>query len=261
MSNARPDFFADADRTVLAAAGLDDFEALWNLALPAVDAPNTERGGQSLVCQLELPDGLYYLKRQTNHLTRSLSHPLGEPTFSREFRNILRFKARGVPALEAAFYGERHEKEGQRAWRAILLTHALDVREGWQCLDDWLSGWTALAEPMRQEVLTACGKLARTLHGARLVHGSFYPKHIFLCKTPEGFTARLIDLEKTRRLIFPTRDRIKDLEQFVRHAPVLLEAGIRFLLSVYLDAPPDSRKTENFLGKLRARQMKKESRG
>jgi len=259
MNCAQTDFFADADRTVLAAAGLDDFEALWNLALPAVDAPNTERGGQSLVSRLELPNGLYYLKRQTNHLTWSLSRPLGEPTFSREFRNILCYQARGVPAVEAAFYGERRKKEGQRVWRAILLTRALDAREGWQSLDAWFSDWTTLAEPVRQEVLTACGKLARTLHGAGLVHGSFYPKHIFLCKTREGFTARLIDLEKTRGLIFPTRDRIKDLEQFVRHAPVLLESEIRFLLGVYLNAP--SAKAEDFMKKLRRRQMKKESRG
>jgi len=128
------DFFAN--RAVLADAGLDNFEALWNLSLETVDEPNVDRGGWSSVCRLELPGGAYYLKRQVNHLTRSFYRPLGEPTFAREFRNITRCKERGVPVVEAAFHGERcgRNNEGANEWRAILLTHALDASEGWLSL-------------------------------------------------------------------------------------------------------------------------------
>ncbi|MDR1850027.1 MAG: lipopolysaccharide kinase InaA family protein [Zoogloeaceae bacterium] len=262
MNKTRPDFFADADRVILATSGLDNFEALWNFSPEAEDTPNGERGDQRLASRLALPGRLYYLKRQTNHLTRSLSHPLGEPAIAREFRNITRCKERGVPAVEAAFYGERREQneQGQPIWRAILLTRALDADEGWLSLENWMAGWAALPEALRQDLLIACGKLASSLHGAGLVHGSFYPRHIFLHKQLEGFAARLIALEKTRGFWFPMRNRLRDMAQFARYAPDLSEAEIRFLLGVYLDASPDSAATMRFLKRVRTRQRQKEGR-
>ena len=101
------DFIAAQDRALLEQHGLASFDALWALQLEAVDEPNTERGGWSSVYRLELGDRAYYLKRQSNHLTRSLWHPLGEPTFAREFRNIRRYAELGIPALQAAFFAER----------------------------------------------------------------------------------------------------------------------------------------------------------
>lgn len=76
------DFIAAADRALLEQHGLNSFEALWALQLEAVDEPNTERGGWSSVYRLELGERAYYLKRQSNHLTRSLRHPCGEPTIA-----------------------------------------------------------------------------------------------------------------------------------------------------------------------------------
>lgn len=73
--------------------------------------------------------------RQSNHLTRSLRHPLGEPTFARELRNIERYRQLGIPALQAAFFAQRRLAGKQCA---ILLTRALD---GWRDLDSWLQGW------------------------------------------------------------------------------------------------------------------------
>ncbi|MDM1720167.1 lipopolysaccharide kinase, partial [Acinetobacter towneri] len=84
---------------LLAKHQLDSFDKLWNLSLEAVDQPNTERGGYSTVSRLELDGQAFYLKRQRNHLTRSLCHPLGEPTFAREMRNILHYKKVGIPGL------------------------------------------------------------------------------------------------------------------------------------------------------------------
>jgi len=101
------DYMASADRALLQRHGLDDFEALWALELDAVDEPNTGRGGWSSVYRLELEGKGYYLKRQSDYLTRSLHKPFGEPTFAREFRNIVRYQKLHIPALEAVFYGER----------------------------------------------------------------------------------------------------------------------------------------------------------
>src|SRR3990167_8002126 len=101
-------FIAAQDRALLEHHGLASFEALWALKLEAVDEPNTERGGWSSVYRLELGDAAFYLKRQSNHLTRTLRHPFGEPTFAREFRNIKRYTTLGIPALQAAFFAEQN---------------------------------------------------------------------------------------------------------------------------------------------------------
>jgi len=86
------DYLASADLALLKRHGLDDFEALWALQLEAVDEPNTGRGGWSSVFRLELEGKGYYLKRQSDYLTRTLHRPFGEPTFAREFRNISRYQ-------------------------------------------------------------------------------------------------------------------------------------------------------------------------
>jgi tRNA A-37 threonylcarbamoyl transferase component Bud32 len=245
------DFIAAQDRALLEQHGLASFDALWALQLEAVDEPNTERGGWSTVYRLELGDCAYYLKRQSNHLTRSLWHPLGEPTFAREFRNIRRYAELGIPALQAAFFAERR-LPGER--RAILLTRALD---GWRDLDHWLQCWGELDEAGRGGILRACGELARRLHQAGQVHGCFYPKHIFLRAQGDAFDAQLIDLEKTRPLLLGRRDRIKDLEPLLRRARVWSEAEIRELLVAYLGDAADVDRWWSLLG---TRQRNKEAR-
>ena len=223
-------FIADADRALLERHGLADFDSLWEVELDAVDEPNTGRGGWSSVFRLELEGSGYYLKRQSNYLTRTLHHPLGEPSFSREFRNISLYQKLGIPALHAVFYGEK-KVDGER--RAVLMTRALD---GWTDLDTLLQDWPALAAKQRLAILQACGELARTLHQAGQVHGCFYPKHIFLRARADVYLAQLIDLEKTRRSLFGQRDRVKDLEPLLRRAPAWNEAEIRELLGAYLQA-------------------------
>ena len=76
------DYLASADLALLKRHGLNDFEALWALQLDAVDEPNTGRGGWSSVYRLELEGKGYYLKRQSDYLTRTLHRPFGEPTFA-----------------------------------------------------------------------------------------------------------------------------------------------------------------------------------
>ena len=244
------DFIAQADRPTLERHGLASFDALWSVQLTAVDEPNVERGGWSSVFRLELDDSAFYLKRQSNHLTRTLARPFGEPTFAREFRSIRRYAQLGVPALQASFFGQR--KVGDEK-RAILMTRALD---GWTDLDGWLKRWPELNESGRQAIIGAVGVLARTLHQAGQMHGCFYPKHIFLREQDGHWQACLIDLEKTRPLLLGWRDRIKDLEPLVRRASCIGEQGVRHLLSVYLDDP---RLVEPWLLQLQRRRKAKEA--
>lgn len=245
------DFLAEDDRAALESNGLASFDALWALKLEAVDEPNVERGGWSSVFRLELGQSAYYLKRQSNHLTRSLLRPLGEPTFAREFRNIQRYQQLGIPALQASFFGCRKLAGEQRA---ILLTRALD---GWEDLDGYLALWQQLDAARRTAIIRAVGELARDLHQAGQVHGCFYPKHIFLREQEGRWQACLIDLEKTRPLLLGRRDRIKDLEPLLRRAQRMGDEGMRALLATYLN---DERAVEPWLQRLHQRRMDKESR-
>jgi tRNA A-37 threonylcarbamoyl transferase component Bud32 len=251
------DYIASDDRLVLERHGLNSFEALWTRQLNAVDDPNTGRGhdGWSSVYRLELDGRVYYLKRQSNHLTHNLTHPLGEPTFAREFRNIQRYQERGVPALSAAFYAQRRMPGKARC--AVLLTHALD---GWQDMESRLALWNDLPAASRDGLLTACGQLVRRLHQARLVHGCLYPRHVFVRETTTGFEACLIDLEKTRPLWRGRLDRVKDLEQFTRHAPALSASDQDKLLAAYLGCASDSPEITSWRKQLHTRKQQKEGR-
>ena len=238
------DFIAPSERPLLERHGLADFDSLWEVQLDAVDEPNTGRGGWSSVFRMELEGTGFYLKRQSNYLTRTLHHPLGEPSFSREFRNISRYQKLGIPALQAVFYGEQRVN-GER--RAILMTRALD---GWTDLDTLLQQWPEMESQQQSAILQSCGDLARTLHAARQIHGCFYPKHIFMRAKAGFYRAQLIDLEKTRPLLLGMRDRIKDLEPLLRRAPMWSSAQVRELLAAYLQAGLESPQVEDLYVRL-----------
>lgn len=221
-------FIAEADRELLASHGLDCFEALWQLPLEPVDESNTGRGGQSTVYRLTVGDQHYFLKRQSNYLTRSWRYPLGEPTFRREFRTIELYQRLEIPTLEPVFYGER--RVGSE-WRSMLMTRALDE---WEDFASFLARWLQVSELNRKAILLAVAELARTLHQSGQIHGCFYPKHIFLRREGEGFTARVIDLEKSRASLLGRRDHVHDLEPLLRRASVLSEAEIGYFVKAYL---------------------------
>lgn len=237
-------FIAPSERPLLERHGLADFESLWEVQLEAVDEPNTGRGGWSSVFRMELEGSGFYLKRQSNYLTRTLHHPFGEPSFSREFRNISRYQQLGIPALQAVFYGDSRVN-GER--RAILMTRALD---GWTDLDTLLQQWPEMDAQQQTAILQACGDLAQTLHAAGQVHGCFYPKHIFMRAKAGMYRAQLIDLEKTRPALFGRRDRVKDLEPLLRRAPMWSEAHVRELLAAYLQSGIDSPLVDDWYARL-----------
>lgn len=224
-------FTAVNAKDVLHRHGLDSFESLWRIELDAVDAPNTNRGGWSSVYRLELDDAngrahAFYLKRQSNHLTRTLRHPLGEPTFAREFRAIQSYAHCGIPSLQAALFAQR-SVDGEH--QAVLLTRALD---DYQALDIWYQRWHALNWRERQDLILASAALIRALHNAGKVHNCLYPKHVFLKLDGDGAGARLIDLEKTRRAWMGRRDYAYELSTFNRRSNVPSRSQrLRFLLA------------------------------
>ncbi|KJH79361.1 lipopolysaccharide kinase InaA family protein [Pseudomonas sp. KSR10] len=247
------EFISPEDAGALRRAGLDSFDALWALELDAVDAPNTARDGWSSVSRLDIGGVGYYLKRQSNYLSRSLRHPLGEPSFAAEFRNIRRYQRKQVPTLSAAFFAQRRV---QGTFRAVLLTRALD---DWQDLSYLLAQWGRLGTMLQRAALIACGRLARQLHEARETHGSFYPKHIFLRKSSGGYEACLIDLEKTRTL-FTDRGRIRDLEALIRRVGFWNEDELRCLLAAYLgEEEGNSHAVDLWLSRVQTRRQHKDA--
>lgn len=210
---------------------LDSFEALWEVEAELVDEPNYARGGYSSVSRLSLQDAngnpqVFYLKRQSNYLIRTIRHPLGEPTVAREFYNIQRYAQLGIPALQAAFFAQRRV-EGEL--HAILLTRNLD---GYLPLDHWFANWHSLGCCQKRDLLVAAGKLIALLHKHSIVHNCLYPKHIFLKPTEDGASACLIDLEKSRAHLFSPWGRMRDLEALYRRSqPPSRSQRLRFLLA------------------------------
>mgnify|MGYP003682996165 CR=1 FL=1 len=227
-------FVASQYQKLLREHDLDDFEGLWNLELDTVDTPNTERGGWSSVCRLELEvngeKSAFYLKRQCNHQSLSWQRPFGEPTFARELRNINAYAKADVAALEAVFYGERSSEEGRQA---ILLTVALDE---YLPLSDALPNWNNYDAELRAGWCRDIGLSIARLHNACLTHHCLYPKHLYLLPEPDVSKdpIRFIDLEKTRYQILRWRDRVADLEALLRRCDMWTAEERMRLLETYL---------------------------
>lgn len=214
------DLFPDqAARTQLADSGLASFEALWSLDTDWHEAPNERRGGWSGVSRHVLADGAaIFLKRQDNHLCRTLRHPFrGIPTFYREYLNILRLAEHQVGAVEALYYGHRQQTSH---WRAILVTRALN---SFSSLDEWNALHTHGEQAQRRSLIVAIAHACARLHHHRLQHSCLYGKHIFvrqIAATRTGYQEsdiRLIDLEKLRHGLSQARASSRDLDQLMRH--------------------------------------------
>jgi hypothetical protein len=214
-----PDYVEPQGWALLERHGLAGFEALWDLQAEWFEPPNQRRGGWSGVARLELPgpDGsgeAIFLKRQENHTRRSLRHPLGEPTFAAEIRNILAARDAGVPTLEPVYFG-------QRGKRAILVTREL---RGFASLDQHMREWRgrgwARSNEQRRALIPEVAGAVRRLHAARLVHNALHPKHVFVRFPGSGSPqVRLIDMEKMRRTLLPGMAARRDLDSLNRRSP------------------------------------------
>lgn len=218
-------------RDTLQRHGLNSFEALWNLDVQLVDEPNRARGGISSVGRLTLQDAngqaqVFYLKRQSNYPIRNPRRPLGQPTASRELYNIERFAKLGIPALEAAYHGQRRVNGEVQA---ILLTHETT---GYKSLEDWFVEWPQLSFQLRRDLILAAAALVRQLHAHKVVHNCLYPKHIFLQSQVDGVGVRFIDLEKARAHLFSPWGNMRDLDALNRRSVSLSQTQrLRFLLA------------------------------
>lgn len=219
-------------QNILAYNNLDSFDKIWNVDAGWVEEPNQRRGGWSGVTKLELKHPVegtcnVYIKRQQNHVTKSIMHPLrGVPTFQREAKNITRFTQHGIPTLTLVYYDERVE---QGNLQAILITAELD---GYQSLEQWLAQWETEPLPLRQkkQVIAKIAQVVRDMHNAGFRHGCLYPKHVFLKLDSEtGNEVRVIDLEKARAWPIKHSRMAKDLGTLSRHSHCNSTDKLRFI--------------------------------
>jgi hypothetical protein len=238
---------------ILAANGLADFNALWDLPRDWFEPPNERRGGWSGVSRhrLRLAGGGevgVFVKRQQDHCFRSLRHPLrGRPTFEREWRNIQSYRACGVPTLEPVYFGWRRQDGHQRA---ILITREL---EGFRSLLALQRQWSEQGRPpraRRRALLEVLSASTRRMHACGLQHNCFYPKHLFLRPRAEGWELRVIDLEKTKRRRRRDAARVRDLSTLGRYAQGWSRSErLGFFLS-YLQRPRLDRPARRLLKKV-----------
>lgn len=188
-----------------------DFGYWWNVAGEWVEPPNERRNGWSGMLRVREGDRLYYVKRQRNHLCRTVTHPLGWPTASREWHYLDRLRRIGVGAPQPVFHGVRAGPEGKEA---VLVTEDL-------------AGFTALSEQtslepgQRMTLARALGQSLGVLHRARLQHSSLYDKHIMVRWDAGRPEIALIDLEKMRRRLTCGAAARHDLEQLRRRQTIL----------------------------------------
>ncbi|NJD35701.1 MAG: hypothetical protein FIA96_12870 [Betaproteobacteria bacterium] len=173
------------------------------------------------------------MKRQENHKTFSWRQPIkGIPTFLREFRLIMLYKASGIPALEPVYFAMRTIDGGHRA---ILMTEELS---GFASMESHVQAWLQNGFPPRgdrRKYLEAVAELSGRIHESKIQHNCYYPKHIFARMNPDGrVEARVIDLEKSRRRPLSLLCTLRDIDTLNRHAPEWSRSDRLLFLKSYL---------------------------
>ena len=207
-----------------------DFESWWALPEKWVEIPNQRRNGWSGMIRLPIGESVYFIKKQCNHLYRSLRHPFGWPTVSREFANILQLQALGIRVPEPVFLGSRHKG---KALEALLVTREL---AGFKALADL----GPLDAPARAILARETGRVLGRMHRAHLQHSCLYDKHIMVRWEGEDPEIALIDLEKLRRPLFPWRAAWHDLDQLKRHQRLWSSDEWRLLEEAHRQSPTRS---------------------
>lgn len=188
----------------------DAFEELWRNNAPWFEAPNIRRGGWSGVVKCVIdrfgqPEKVF-IKRQENHMTRTLMHPIkGIPTFLREYRNIQSLHSKNISTLDVLYFGTKSSK-------AILVTKAL---EGYVSLNE--IDFQTLHRRDRKALIIRIAELIHHLHQFHYQHNCLYPKHIMVSHQDNEWDVKLIDLEKLKYRLFKKDAVIHDLTTFIRH--------------------------------------------
>ena len=145
-----------------------------------------------------------FVKKQLNHTTRTLRHPIqGEPTFATEYHTIRFLQAHGLTAPNVVFFEQRTVQEGQQA---ILVTEML---AGYQPLDSLEKSKLSLLQ--QRALLRSVAQTISKLHQLGVQHRALYAKHIFVKAREQSFDVALIDLEKSRRMLWPWLQAMTDL--------------------------------------------------
>jgi hypothetical protein len=251
------DYIDPTWQAILTHNRLADFDTLWKLEAGWFEEPNQRRNGWSGVSRIELalPDGgtaAIFLKRQENHNTFSWRHPLrGVPTFLREFRRIMHYRACGIATLDPVYFAAR-VCAGKS--RAILATRELT---GFVPLDGWLAA-APRSRPLRRACLSAVARLLRDMHRHGIQHNCFFPKHVFVRAAADGsVAAHVIDLEKSRWRPLSLLCALRDMDTLNRYTTGWSRTDrLRFLLA-YLGSPRMTARAKWLWRRLAARQDKK----
>lgn len=188
----------------------EDFAGWWSAPGAWVEEPNQRRSGWSGMMRARFGERTYYVKKQCNHLCRTLRHPFGWPTVSREHENILRLQALGITVPQPVFHGSRKTADG---YEGLLVT---DELVDFIALD--AQGDRSPAE--KSLLATAVGRMLGIMHRHNLQHSCLYDKHIMVRWQDGEPTVALIDLEKLRRTWLPGKAARHDLEQLQRHQQI-----------------------------------------
>jgi len=214
------EYIEDRWESVLKLNKLDHFESLWGLEVGWFEEPNKRRGGWSGVSRISLKTengGVVslFLKRQENHNTKVWNSPFkGIPTFYKEFKNIQRFIAYGIPTVEPVYFGYRYVKGKSQS---ILVTKEL---EGFASLDAAIysrEGLLMQNRERRKEMMVAIVDGMRKMHNYHFQHNCLYDKHIFVRQVGNRWDVKFIDLEKLGRSFFQKSAVIRDLYTLTRH--------------------------------------------
>lgn len=185
----------------------DDFAYWWNVAGEWVETPNRRRNGWSGVLRVSQRGGVVYVKRQCNHLCRTMSHPLGWPTASREWFFLQRLRRLGIRVPAPLFHGTRRTAVGIEA---VLVTAELNGFAS-------LAAQAVLTRTQRMRLADEVGQVLAVLHGARLQHSCLYDKHVMVRWQGDTPEVALLDLEKMRIRLTKHGAARHDLDQLWRH--------------------------------------------
>lgn len=202
----------------------NSFEHWWTLPGQWVEPPNERRNGWSGMLRAVDQGRTLYVKRQRNHMCRTLRHPAGWPTASRESHYLDLLQSLGIGAPRPVFHGVRETSEGTEA---VLVTEELT---GYVALGDL----TDLSPQCRAAVARELGTTLGRLHRARLQHSCLYDKHVMV-RLEEGDAPRiaLIDLEKMRSRLTRRRAARRDLEQLHRRQQIFSEEDWQTLIAAH----------------------------
>ena len=214
--------FSNSDhwQQILIDNNFNDFNSIWDLKTEWFEAPNIRRGGWSGVIKIDINTpqdkvGIF-IKRQENHLTKTALHPIkGQPTFEREFNNILRLRKNNIPTLEPVYFAKRNQDGNHQA---ILITKEL---AGYIPLESerFLTTGDLIKDKVHKaRLFKAVAETIRAMHHHHFQHNCLFLKHLFIKPDGDSWDVKIIDLEKLKKTIFKRSAVHRDLYTLSRHA-------------------------------------------